>query len=157
MAKKPTVNDPVLGTLKEETDGLWEGQLKVKGFKDPLRLYITTDEDAEEGELLSKKRRAYLEKLLKDPQLRAKIQSWLLEYYEKAVEKYIRPQMRPKSAALEAPVLQRPEQVWDLVSHVTLAAPAGDGESDITISGNATWDEEHGFEFHIKGDKFVAT
>ena len=155
MAKKRKIDVPFVGTMTEEVEGLWEGEAKVAGFDKPWRVYVDGDEEAEGAEAIPKARRAAIERFLKTPDLRGRVQKWLLEYYEKVVEGNIRQQMGPKEAALKAPVLERPEQIWELVSDFTVAAPADEEEADVKVSGNCEWDEEHGFEFDVRGGKIV--
>ena len=154
MAKKRTIDDSVLGKMKEEFEGAWEGEVKAPGFEKPWRVYVNVDEE-EGDEVIPKARRAALQKFFKTPDLRGRVQKWLLEYYEKVVEGNIREQMSPKEAALQAPVLERPEQIWELVSSLTVTVPADDEEADVKVSGNCEWDEEHGFEFDVRGGKVV--
>jgi hypothetical protein len=155
MTKKRTVDVPFLGKMTEEVEELWEGEVTVPGFEEPWRVYVDGDEEAEGEEAIPRTRRAMIEKFLKTPDLRRRMQEWLLEYYDKAVVTHIRPQKSPKEAALHAPVLERPEQIWDLVSDIAVSIPPEDEEADVKLSGNCVWDEEHGFGFDVRGAKML--
>lgn len=155
MAKKRTIDVPFLGKMTEEVEGLWEGEVKVAGFEEPWRVYLDGDEEGEGDEAIPEARRATIERFLKTPDLRGRVQKWLLEYYGKVVEGHIRHQMSPKDAALHAPVLERPEQIWELVGDFTVAVPTDSEEADVKLSGTCEWEEEHGFEFDVRAGKIV--
>ena len=166
MAKRKhpsSITDPDFGALKDDA-GLWVGKLRVDGFGKPweLRLELTDDADADRSDdqdRATPAQRATFRNWVRPPGFRARVQAWLLDYYAKVVEGNYRAQMGPKDAALTAPVLKRPEQIWELVSDdyftIELARDPDESGYDLKIFTNCEWDEEHGLELEIRDGRPV--
>ena len=152
MPKKTHV-DPVLGTLRWN-EYWWEAKVPGPIAKKPIELRIETEDEATPpNEAQRKALHALVEHSDGLPQV---LERALWDYYQDIVVGNYRTQMDPKEAALLTPHLEKPAEVWKLVSD--LAVRVGDDRRapEVQFVGNCVWDEEHGFEMQLVDGKYAS-